>query len=147
MLAIKLTLYRTSVDTAMCARWSRPPSGKTSLVVMELKARFDEATTSRGENVERAGVHVVYGWYYSRRTRRPRSWFVARPTAFGDTCTRHRQLQLEDRARLTPIWACDHSTLDRRRRERSLQLLTGFSRQRLYRKLLVAPGICVRLIR
>ncbi len=60
---IKMTLYRTSrqsriIDALILAAHN----GKQVAVVVELKARFDEATNiSLAERMEEAGVHVTYG--------------------------------------------------------------------------------------
>ncbi len=60
---IKMTLYRTSrqsriIDALILAA----NNGKQVAVVVELKARFDEATNiSLAERMEEAGVHVTYG--------------------------------------------------------------------------------------
>ena len=58
-----MTLYRTSrqsriIDALILAAHN----GKQVAVVVELKARFDEATNiSLAERMEEAGVHVTYG--------------------------------------------------------------------------------------
>jgi len=61
--AIKMTLYRTSSDTKVIDHLIRAArNGKQVAVVVELKARFDEAANIRwSARMEEVGIHVTYG--------------------------------------------------------------------------------------
>jgi polyphosphate kinase len=61
--AIKMTLYRTSRDARMVKYLEDAArNGKQVAVVVELKARFDEATNiGFAEQLESVGIHVSYG--------------------------------------------------------------------------------------
>ncbi|HJR65454.1 MAG TPA: polyphosphate kinase 1 [Gemmatimonadaceae bacterium] len=143
VLAIKLTLYRTSGDTAIVrALVDAAQRGKQVVVVMELKARFDEANNiAWARTLERAGVHVVYGLVRLKThaktalvvRREPDG--IRRYVHLGSGNYNSRTARIyTDLGFLTssPSIGADVSDL--------FNFLTGFSRQRLYRKLLVAPG-------
>ena len=143
VLAIKLTLYRTSGDTAIVESLIEAAQrGKQVAVLVELKARFDEANNiGWARRLESFGVHVAYG-SATLKTHTKLALVVRRE---ADGIRRYVHLGSGNynsrTARLYSdigLFTCSRSiaadVTD------LFNSLTGYSRQRLYRKLLVAPA-------
>lgn len=143
VLAIKLTLYRTTGDTAVVrALTEAAQRGKQVAVLVELQARFDEINNINwARTLESYGVHVAYG-LPGLKTHAKTALVVRRDPdgirryvhiGTGNYNSRTARLYT-DFGILTchPDIGADVSEV--------FNLLTGFSRQREYRRLIVAPA-------
>jgi polyphosphate kinase len=152
VLAIKQTLYRTSgpVSPIVRALIRAAESGKQVVALVELKARGDEqANIAWAQALEQVGVHVVYG-VVGLKTHAKVALVVRRE---ADTIRRYvhvgtgnynpKTAQIyEDVGLLSadPELGSDVAEL--------FNFLTGYSRQRRYGRLLVAPmGLRANIIR
>jgi len=142
VLAIKMTLYRTSGDTGVVrALTEAAQRGKQVAVLFELQARFDEANNiTWARTLEDYGVHVAYGLpglkTHAKTTLvvRREADGIKRYAHIGSGNYNSKTARIyTDIGLLTssPSIGADLTDL--------FNALTGFSRQRLYRKLLVAP--------
>jgi polyphosphate kinase len=142
VLAIKQTLYRTSGDSPIVdALIDAAEAGKQVVVLVEVKARFDEqANIGWARMLERAGCHVVYG-LVGLKTHcktalvvRQEGNQIRRYCHIGTGNYHPKTARLyEDFGMLTadPEVGMDLTDL--------FNVLTGYSRQTGYRRLLVAP--------
>jgi polyphosphate kinase len=142
VLAIKQALYRTSEESPIVQALVRAAAaGKQVVALVELQARFDEAANiTQARMLEQAGVHVVYG-IVGLKTH-AKVCLVVRREASGIRRYAHvgtgnynssTARLYEDIGLLTadPDLGADLTDV--------FNLLTGYSRQRNYRRLLVAP--------
>ena len=142
VLAIKQTLYRTSEDTRIVRALIRAAeAGKQVVALVELQARFDEqANIAWARTLEQSGVHVAYG-VVGLKTHAKVCLVVRREVGGirryahvgtgnynSDTARLYEDLGL-----LTADQEIGGDVAD------LFNLLTGYSRQRGYRRLLVAP--------
>jgi len=142
VLAIKMTLYRTSGDTAIVqALTEAAQRGKQVAVMVELKARGDEANNIQwARKLESYGVHVSYGSQTLKThaktvlvvRREPDG--IRRYVHIGSGNYNSKTARLyTDVGLLTCRAALGPDVTD------LFNSLTGFSRQRAYQNLLVAP--------
>lgn len=142
VLAIKLTMYRTSERTQLVDSLIRAAeSGKQVVVVVELKARFDEhANIEWARLLERAGVHVAFG-LVGLKTHCKLAMVVRRE---GRNIARYSYVGTgnfnADTARIYEDFGLLTADADFAADVTGLfNTLTGYSRQTDYRKLAVAP--------
>jgi polyphosphate kinase len=142
VLAIKMTLYRTSGDSPIVnALINAAENGKQVAVLVELKARFDEENNINwARKLERSGVHVVYG-LVGLKTHTKVTLVVRQE---GDRMRRYVHIGTGNYNSKTAKLYTDLGLLSCREDLGAdltdlFNYLTGYSRQRSYRKLLVAP--------
>ncbi|WP_094558932.1 polyphosphate kinase 1 [Synechococcus sp. 8F6] len=142
VLAIKMTLYRTSKDSPVVGALIRAAeNGKQVMALVELKARFDEDNNIQwAKQLEASGVHVVYGvlglkthtkiLLVVRKEKERLNSYVHIGT--GNYNSKTSSLYT-DIGLLTarPEFGADLVEL--------FNYLTGFSKQQSFRRLLVAP--------
>ena len=142
VVGLKTTVYRTSDESPLVpALIQAAESGKQSVCLVELKARFDERRNIKWSRaLEKAGVHVVYGF--------PNLKIHAKTTLVlrreGDELRRYVHVGTGNYHSLTARAYEDFGlfTADADLAADVAELfnyLTGFSRPQRFRKLLVAP--------
>jgi len=142
VLAIKMTLYRTTGDSLILeALIKAAENGKQVSVLIELKARFDEQNNiNLARQLEQAGIHVVYGLVglkthtkvilvVRREDEKIRRYVhIGTGNYNAKTSTLYTDVGLFS---CRPELGADLTDL--------FNYLTGYSQQRVYRKLLVSP--------
>ncbi|MFI5239761.1 MAG: polyphosphate kinase 1, partial [Gemmatimonadales bacterium] len=143
VLAIKMTLYRTSGDTPIVhALTAAAERGKQVAVLVELQARFDEANNiTWARTLEDYGVHVAYG-LPGLKTHAKTTLVVRRD---HDGIRRYVHVGTGNYNSKTARLYTDLGLFTASRSIGAditdlFNALTGFSRQRLYRRILVAPA-------
>jgi polyphosphate kinase len=142
VLTIKMTLYRTSGDSPIVQSLIRAAErGKQVVVLVEIKARFDEeANIIWARKLERAGAHVVYG-LVGLKTHCKTALVVRRE---GSGLRRYVHIGTGNYNPKTARLYVDLGLLTARPEIGAdvtdlFNVLTGLSRQRTFRRLLVAP--------
>ena len=142
VLTIKMTLYRTSGDSPIVAALMQAAErGKQVVVLVEIKARFDEANNIIwARKLEQAGAHVVYG-VVGLKTHSKVALVVRRE---GSGLRRYVHIGTGNYNSKTARLYVDLGILSCREELGAdvtdlFNTLTGLSRQRVFRRLLVAP--------
>ncbi|MBF6605739.1 MAG: polyphosphate kinase 1 [Chloroflexi bacterium] len=142
VLTIKLTLYRTSGDSPIVRDLIRAAErGKQVVVLVEIKARFDEeANIVWARKLEQAGAHVVYG-LVGLKTHSKVLLVVRRE---GTGLRRYVHVGTGNYNQKTARLYVDLGLLSCRPELGAdvtdlFNVLTGLSRQRSFRRLLIAP--------
>ncbi|GAC1455851.1 MAG: polyphosphate kinase 1 [Gemmatimonadaceae bacterium] len=142
VLAIKQTLYRVGSDAPVVrALLDAVNHGKQVAVLVELKARWDEASNIEwARELEQAGVHVAYGFFglkthakvalVVRKTPEGIKRYVHLGTGNYNVSTARSYTDL-GLFTSDPDFGADASDL--------FNFLTGYSQQTKYRRFLVAP--------
>jgi polyphosphate kinase len=142
VLAIKICLYRTGQQSAIAeALIAAGEQGKQVTALIELKARFDEENNIEwAQRLERAGVHVVYG-FVGLKTHCKLTLVVRRE---GSALTRYVHIATGN---YTPTSSSTYTDLGLFTADKEIgadtteffNYLTGYSHQQNYRRLLISP--------
>jgi polyphosphate kinase len=139
---IKITLYRTSSDSPIARSLiAAAQNGKQVVALVEIKARFDEASNLNwAKELESAGVHVVYG-VLGLKTHTKVTLVVRQE---GAEIRRYLHIGTGNYNAKTAKIYTDLGLLSCREELGAdltdlFNYLTGFSKQKSFRKLLVAP--------
>jgi polyphosphate kinase len=142
VLAIKMTLYRTSGDSPIVnALISAAENGKQVVALVELKARFDEENNINwARTLENSGVHVVYGLVGLKT--HTKVVLVVRKE--GESIRRYAHIGTGNYNPKTARLYTDLGLLSCRDDLGAdltdlFNYLTGYSCQKTFRKLLIAP--------
>jgi polyphosphate kinase len=142
VLSIKMTLYRTSGDSPIVRDLiAAAELGKQVVVLVEIKARFDEeANIVWARKLEKVGAHVVYG-LVGLKTHSKTTLIVRRE---GTTLRRYVHIGTGNYNSGTARLYTDFGLLSCRPELGAdvsdlFNVLTGLSRQRDFRRLVVAP--------
>ncbi len=142
VMAIKITLYRVSKDSPIIEALIRAAeNGKEVMTLVELKARFDEDNNIQwAKQLEQSGIHVVYGIIgYKTHTKisliirkekgRLRNYFHIGTGNYNSTTSKF----YTDLGLLSTDTEIASDLIE------LFNYLSGFSKQKNYKKLLVSP--------